>query len=102
MSIRDIIAATTPGPWHVNHYKQEPHDWLHSVVTGVVFDVALCEKSHPSHPAKEVRANADFIATFDPEHVALMEDAIQAYRAAGISTTESIALTAYRKERGLL
>jgi hypothetical protein len=43
--------------------------------------------------------DVDFIATFDPQHVALMEAVVKAARY-GIATSQTHALDAYRKEHG--
>ena len=71
--IQDIINAATPGPWHWYAYNftgarclrvDRPDDSeviVHSLSNGVHVE---------GH-------NADFIATFDPEHIALMEAVIE-------------------------
>ena len=100
MSIRDIIEAATPGPWRIATSK--------SVKVG---DKTLCR----THDRKwrygndeQETADARFIATFDPEHVALMEAVCEAAernddgRFGGRSLHYRIAdLAAFRKERGL-
>ena len=70
MSIRDIIEAATPGPWRLATSK--------SVKVG---DMTICRthdrKWRYGNDERET-ADARFIATFYPEHVALMEAAGEA------------------------
>jgi hypothetical protein len=103
MSIRCIIEAATPGPWRIATSK--------SVKVG---DKTICRthdrKWRYGNDEQETN-DARFIASFDPEHVALMEAELQAGRHAwgfqhwphaALAYNEARdALTAYRKERGL-
>jgi len=95
MSIRDIIEAATPGPWRIATSK--------SVKVG---DRTICRthdrKWRYGNDEQETN-DARFIATFDPEHVALMEAVCEAEDNGTDDelTTAGAALQAYRKERGL-
>jgi hypothetical protein len=93
MSTRDIIEAATPGPWRYCGAGA----WEHT----------RCDAEQP-YPSEDPRlggasdADARFIATFDPEHVALMEAVCDAAKRNDDElTTAGAALQAYRKERGL-
>ena len=107
MSVRDIIEAATPGPWRIATSK--------SVKVG---DRTICR----THDRKwrygndeQATNDARFIATFNPERVALMEAVIEAdfnvSDAKGdegatayafiVRATAMARLEAYRKERGL-
>lgn len=70
--VRAIIEAATPGPWRIATSK--------SVKAG---DETICRthdrKWRYGNDEQETN-DARFIATFDPEHVALMEAAIAAAR----------------------
>lgn len=109
MSIRDIIEAATHGPW-------ESDD------NGNVFDPSVSPMHDDPRMAMSSVVDARFIATFDPEHVALMEAVVEALARAGAnywrigdecrawhSDVDAVAdvrealdaLTAYRKERNL-
>ena len=98
MSIRDIIEAATPGPWWTAGGVVSADNEYATSSDPYVFQV-------PIDPSWD---NATFAATFDPEHVALMEAVCDAAkrnddeRFGGRSLHYCIAdLTAYRKERGL-
>ena len=104
MSIRDIIAAVTPGPWE--------HDGR-----GNICDPRVNEMHDDPRIAMSSDADARFIATFDPEHVALMEAVCEAaskiefyssddgwdrtWLGASETAMAYADLQAYRKERGL-
>jgi len=109
MSIPDIIEAATPGPWRIATSK--------SVKVG---DKTICRthdrKWRYGNDEQETN-DARFIATFDPEHVALMEAVCEAaskiefyssddgwdrtWLGARETAMAYEALQAYRKERGL-
>lgn len=99
MSIRDIIEAATPGPWWTAGGVVSADNKYVTSSDPYVFQV-------PIDPSWD---NATFAATFDPEHVALMEAVCEA--AAGyiedrswcvtILANAAYYLAAYRKERGL-
>jgi hypothetical protein len=102
MSIRDIIEAATAGSWRIATSK--------SVKAG---DRTICRthdrKWRYGNDEQETN-DARFIATFDPEHVALMEAVCEAAEARHqewtrdtyIAIDDAIAaLQAYRKEHGL-
>jgi hypothetical protein len=118
MSIRDIIEAATPGPW----FEDDPGDGNRLFVgnradgrTHGLWQIVhmssdrMCDLTEEAE--RRHRADNRFIATFDPEHVALMEAELQAGRHAwgfqhwphaALAYNEARdALTAYRKERGL-
>ena len=97
MSIRDIIEAATPGPW--SKYPSR----LDTATTVVDFaDRDLCDVRCSGSPVDMHYATTRFIATFDPEHVALMEAVCDAAKRNDDElTTAGAALQAYRKERGL-
>jgi hypothetical protein len=124
MSIRDIIEAATPGPW--SKYPSR----LDTATTVVDFaDRDLCDVRCSGSPVDMHYATTRFIATFDPEHVALMEAVCEAARDGipcqheyassaclvamredSLCTTSTCnkalcaalaAIAAYRKERGL-
>ena len=94
MNIQDIIEAATPGPWRYCGAGA----WEHT----------RCDAEQP-YPSEDPRlggasdADARFIATFDPEHVALMEAVCEAEDNGTDDelTAAGAALQAYRKERGL-
>ena len=111
-NIRDIIEAATPGPWRVDDFGD--------IIAGSGV-IALQPATSCFEEKFVADRDATFIATFDPEHVALMEAVCEA---ADESTTCAecyddcelthicgaqrttrralSALTTYRKERGLL
>lgn len=65
-SIRDIIENATPGPWMESH--------------GMDYRAAVYTHHYGGGPHVIARSDireAAFIATFDPEHIALMEAYIQ-------------------------
>jgi len=113
MSIRDIIAAATPGPWDdaYGFVRTMPVAENGRHVGGSMGVVQATEFNSNGH------SDSAFIATFDPDHVALMEAVVEAVDAVdvlgGASTAESVqaagravwdtrkALAAYRKERAL-
>jgi len=99
MSIRDIIEAATPGPWWTAGGVVSADNEYATSSDPYVFQV-------PIDPSWD---NATFAATFDPEHVALMEEVYEAFTYSIENPDEDSdlpyhaheRLTAYRKERGL-
>ncbi|MDY0341039.1 MAG: hypothetical protein RBS17_07485 [Coriobacteriia bacterium] len=111
MSISDIIEAATPGPWI--HQPRCTQHRATAVGTSGSYPF-ICECGYPINKAAHPQdiADARFIATFDPEHVALMEaERVAArhlrstpeYQDEAIARHEAAckATDAYRKERGL-
>ena len=126
MSTQDIIEAATPGPWEVRGcvVPGEAIDYCYkdgnASIRLPVANTGVCD-SKRLNPKSDAR----FIATFDPEHVALMEAVCEAAadylqdtcNECGFRTCEMpdsdigcslddirntrAALAAYRKERGL-
>lgn len=117
MSIRGIIEAATPGPWEVRGciVPGEAIDYCYKdgnvSVRAPVAATGVCDNKRLNP-----KSDARFIATFDPEHVALMEAERVAARAfitdrasgAGFAIRKydewvdaCEATDAYRKERGL-
>ena len=101
MSIRDIIEAATPGPWEASNPSYLTGECSIARRSTQGLPLGISNMSIDPH-------NARFIATFDPEHVALMEAVCEAAerdddgRFGGRSLHYCIAdLTAFRKERGL-
>ena len=117
-AIDDIINAATPGPW--DRYPNR----LTTADTVVDFaDRGLCDVRCDGSPVGMRYATTRFIATFDPEHIRLMEDVCAAWKVFGHEDDRydemefedalaldskqrdalyaaTDALDAYRKERG--
>lgn len=94
MSIRDIIEAASEPPWGIKL-------WEHDSIA----DITDAEGHYLAQDADP--SDADFIATFDPTHVALMEAVVEAagIRVGGIDAdgleAALDALDAYRVGKGL-
>ncbi len=80
MSIRDIIEAATPGPWFVDDPGDGNRLFVGNRADGRTHGLwqivhmssdRMCDLTEEAE--RRYRADARFIATFDPEHVALME-----------------------------
>ena len=123
MSIRDIIEAATPGRW----FEDDPGDGNRLFVgnradgrTHGLWQIVhmssdrMCDLTEEAE--RRDRADNRFIATFDPEHVALMEAVLEAVVDNSVCVCGKVwryedhlhgescpvqALQAYRKERGL-
>lgn len=93
-TIRDTIAVATPGPWVA---KSSGFDYPYIEHDGV--DIASFDNI----------GNATYTATFDPEHIALMEDVREAasswWRSGGENPdtvgAALLNLEGYRREHGL-
>ena len=118
MSIRDIIAAATSGPWHFESTVERDGDDL--VLTAEVWNdddydakSPVCECLLPdATPNTEYDrsygdTDARFIATFDPTHVALLEALYEAWLEDASECSDWVedagnAIIAYRREHGYL
>ena len=99
MNIRDIINAATPGPWKWGEYDQ-----LESFGETIMFPSCACGGYKFERSIEDMApcdGNKKFIATFDPQHIALMEAVIEAGDSPISGPQSRMALDTYRKERGL-
>lgn len=71
--IRGIIDSATPGPWEIRQYNAETgRPQIVHAVGEVKYSIAEV------FIGRFKLANEEFISTFDPEHISLMEDTIEA------------------------
>ena len=107
--LRDIINAATPGPWY--RAQQIEPSFGKQFIGRVVHGEEGLDNEEIMEFSRVSIADADFIATFDPEHVALMEAERSAAREFITQSRTADAwkewdssrkrLNNYRKERGL-
>ena len=120
MNIREIINAATPGPWY--RAQQIEPSFGKQFIGRVVRAEEGLDNEEIMEFSRVSIANADFIATFDPEHIALMlkKDALSDDICCAVCEhlepitngdclscpllkflEASVALSEYRNERGL-
>lgn len=90
MSIRDIIEAATPGPWR--HSSGAFVDAVVNDEIGTNQPVAAVLESAQFGEPMPYHQNARFIASFDPEHVALMEAVCEAAEDVADEVTNGVPL----------
>lgn len=101
-TIRDIIEAATQGGWKWGEYDQ-----LEALGETIMFPSCACGAYKYERSIEDMApydGNKKFIATFDPEHVALMEDVVDAAWSSADEEGLYNALTRldeYRKKKGL-